>query len=109
MIARMYLICFTKIINFLSFNYFSFEIVESIPDGMKYPNYKMHTSTFDAWESLLKNAEKTIDIAALYWNLRDKKKYKTSWQVFNLIFQSFVYCFIFIKVFIGVLTMISFF
>lgn len=62
--------------------FFSFEIVESIPTDIVYPSYKLHNSTFYAWTTLLKNAKKTVDIAAFYWNLRDKNNYKTSWQVF---------------------------
>uniref|UniRef100_A0A183BYH3 PLD phosphodiesterase domain-containing protein n=1 Tax=Globodera pallida TaxID=36090 RepID=A0A183BYH3_GLOPA len=33
-----------------------------------------------AWTELLRIARKSVDITALYWNMRDKTNYKTSWQ-----------------------------
>lgn len=57
-----------------------FEIVESIPTGLRFSGYRNSTSTFNAWADLLKNAEKTVDLAVFYWNLRDKTGYPTSWQ-----------------------------
>ncbi|KAL3083033.1 hypothetical protein niasHS_010835 [Heterodera schachtii] len=42
--------------------------------------HKRHLSTFHAWMELLRLAQKTVDITALYWNLRDKTHYETSWQ-----------------------------
>uniref|UniRef100_A0A915E246 PLD phosphodiesterase domain-containing protein n=1 Tax=Ditylenchus dipsaci TaxID=166011 RepID=A0A915E246_9BILA len=56
------------------------ELVESIPTGLEFPGKECHTSTYDAWLSLLKSAEKSIDIVAFYWSLTDKTGYETSWQ-----------------------------
>lgn len=62
-------------------------IVESIPTGLKYKKgSSQHTLTFDAWQNLLKNAEKSIDMAVFYWNLRDPQHYSTSdkgYEIFN--------------------------
>ena len=59
----------------------SLQLVESIPTGMTYPaTAPRHKSTYNAWSELLKIAEKSLDIVAVYWNLRDRTGYKTSWQ-----------------------------
>jgi len=34
-----------------------------------------HASTFDVWLSLINNAQKSIDIASLYWTLRQSEVY----------------------------------
>lgn len=49
---------------------------------MTYPSgAPRHKSTYSAWIELLKMAEKSLDLVAVYWNMRDKIGYKTSWQV----------------------------
>nr|CAD2204060.1 unnamed protein product [Meloidogyne enterolobii] len=59
----------------------SWEIIESIPSEMNYTiGSPQHKSTYNAWVELLKVANKTVDITAVYWNIRDKMDYKTSWQ-----------------------------
>uniref|UniRef100_A0A915DQ10 PLD phosphodiesterase domain-containing protein n=1 Tax=Ditylenchus dipsaci TaxID=166011 RepID=A0A915DQ10_9BILA len=68
----------TKIL--FNITYFRLEIVESIPTGMVYPGFQNNTSTFQAWTELLKSAEKSIDLAVLYWDLRDSTGYPTAWQ-----------------------------
>jgi len=61
----------------------SWEIIESIPSEMNYAiGSPQHKSTYNAWVELLKVANKTVDITAVYWNMRDKMDYKTSWQAF---------------------------
>ncbi|KAI1723297.1 PLD-like domain-containing protein [Ditylenchus destructor] len=79
-------------INFLSKNANNveechFDLIETIPTGMKFSNFpNANTSTFAAWKDLLKNAEKSVDIVAFYWTLRDETNYETSWQgaeIFN--------------------------
>lgn len=58
------------------------EFVESIPVGMSLvPRYK---STYEAWSSLLENATKSIDLVALYWNLRDNDNHSSSLQGRNI-------------------------
>jgi hypothetical protein len=60
----------------------SWEIVESIPSGLNYSIKSQHKSTYNAWIELLMAAEKSVDIVSVYWNMRDKTEYKTSWQAF---------------------------
>jgi phospholipase D3/4 len=59
---------------------------------MVYPNTApRHRSTYNAWTELLRRAEKSVDIVAVYWNMRDKTGYKTAWQgeeVFNLLIET---------------------
>uniref|UniRef100_A0A914XD81 PLD phosphodiesterase domain-containing protein n=1 Tax=Plectus sambesii TaxID=2011161 RepID=A0A914XD81_9BILA len=59
-----------------------FEFVESIPTNLTYESriWPVQNSTYSSWQLLLSKAEKSIDIAALYWNLRDDSGYPTSWQ-----------------------------
>ncbi|VDK26922.1 unnamed protein product [Anisakis simplex] len=38
-------------------------------------------STYEAWKRLLNSAKSTLDVASLYWDLRDTTNYPTSWQV----------------------------
>ncbi|KAI1722873.1 PLD-like domain-containing protein [Ditylenchus destructor] len=72
--------------NFLSKNANSieqchFDLIETIPTGMEFSNFpNANTSTFAAWKDLLQNAEKSVDIVAFYWTLRDETNYETSWQ-----------------------------
>nr|CAD2143850.1 unnamed protein product [Meloidogyne enterolobii] len=64
----------------------SWEIIESIPSEMNYAiGSPQHKSTYNAWVELLKVANKTVDITAVYWNMRDKMDYKTSCEVFKQI------------------------
>lgn len=73
---------------------FSFELrriqlVESIPEGLTYPDGSpKFMSTFDAWNHLISIANKTIHIGSFYWTLRGKDFYNHSsaWEgenVFN--------------------------
>lgn len=61
--------------------------MESIPNGMTLSPRLM--STYDSWVWLMQNSEKSVDMAALYWGLRDKANYSSSWQVSH--FSSFSY------------------
>lgn len=59
----------------------SIRVIESIPTNLTYDGGKISTlSTFDAWNILLDGAKKSIDMAVLYWNLREEnfKKFPTS-------------------------------
>ncbi|KHJ95440.1 phospholipase D domain protein [Oesophagostomum dentatum] len=47
----------------------SAEFVESIPTGLNFSSGPVHRHTHEAWIDLLSNANKSIHIAALYWNL----------------------------------------
>ncbi|CAD5226373.1 unnamed protein product [Bursaphelenchus okinawaensis] len=63
----------------------SIDIVESIPTNLTYPGGPTHAPTHAAFLELLKNAQKTVQIAALYWNLReDVKKWPTAIQGENV-------------------------
>lgn len=51
-------------------------LVESIPEGLVFNDSSVsHASTFDVWLSLINNAQKSIDIASLYWTLRQSEVY----------------------------------
>ncbi|CAG9765227.1 unnamed protein product [Ceutorhynchus assimilis] len=51
-------------------------LVESIPDGLAYNDSSItHVSTYDTWSDLIRNAKKSIDIASLYWTLRQSEVY----------------------------------
>ncbi|CAG9856360.1 unnamed protein product [Phyllotreta striolata] len=53
-----------------------FSLIESIPEGLVYPNDSIiYPSTFDTWLDLISSANKTIDIASLYWTLRRHEVY----------------------------------
>ncbi|KAF4519232.1 hypothetical protein B566_EDAN009793 [Ephemera danica] len=46
-------------------------LVESIPEGLLYPDgAPSHASTYDTWMDLLGAAESSIEIASFYWSLR---------------------------------------
>lgn len=44
-------------------------LAESIPTGMVYNGTVRHSKTHEEWLDIINNAEKYIEIAALYWNL----------------------------------------
>ena len=49
----------------------SITLVESIPEGVKFPAGSVHNpSIYSGWMNLLKFAEEQIDIASFYWTLR---------------------------------------
>nr|CAH7728067.1 unnamed protein product [Callosobruchus chinensis] len=51
-------------------------LIESIPEGLVYPNDTViHPSTFDTWLDLINSAHESIDIASLYWTLRQSEVY----------------------------------
>uniref|UniRef100_A0A6B2EFG0 Putative phospholipase d n=1 Tax=Phlebotomus kandelakii TaxID=1109342 RepID=A0A6B2EFG0_9DIPT len=59
------------------------QLVESIPEGLTYPAGSVALgSTFEAWQTLLALATKSIDIASFYWTLRsaDVVNHTSSWQ-----------------------------
>ncbi|XP_053678684.1 5'-3' exonuclease PLD3-like [Anopheles nili] len=57
----------------------SIELVESIPEGMPYPNGSpMFKSTFNAWQTLISIAKDTIEIGSFYWTLKGADVYNHS-------------------------------
>ncbi|XP_055547014.1 5'-3' exonuclease PLD3-like [Wyeomyia smithii] len=59
------------------------QIVESIPDGLIYPDGSpTFLSTYDAWKTLIGLATRTIEIGSFYWTLRGEDVYNHSsaWQ-----------------------------
>ena len=59
------------ILLLLSSLLFSLTIVESIPENLTYAkDAPLHTSTYQAWMTLLAAATQTVDIASYYWTLR---------------------------------------
>uniref|UniRef100_A0A2P2I4Q2 Phospholipase D3-like n=1 Tax=Hirondellea gigas TaxID=1518452 RepID=A0A2P2I4Q2_9CRUS len=47
-----------------------FELVESMPDNLTYPdNTPAFKSTYDAWSELLSEAQEKVDLAVFYWSL----------------------------------------
>ncbi|KAG5895663.1 hypothetical protein JTB14_008672 [Gonioctena quinquepunctata] len=49
-------------------------LVESIPEGMVYPNDSViYPSTYETWLDLINSATTSIDIASLYWTLRQSE------------------------------------
>lgn len=65
------------------------ELVESIPDGLTYPDGSpSFLSTYEAWKRLIGLANSTINIGSFYWTLRgaDFYNHSTAWQgesIFN--------------------------
>lgn len=49
------------------------QLVESIPTGLNFSGGPVHRATHEAWLDLLKNANESIRIAALYWNLNSSE------------------------------------
>jgi len=45
-------------------------LVESIPEGLVYPEGSLQPSIYDSWLKLTDLAEKSIDIASFYWTLK---------------------------------------
>ncbi|XP_018571757.1 phospholipase D3 isoform X2 [Anoplophora glabripennis] len=51
-------------------------LTESIPEGLVYSNDSIiYPSTFDTWLGLINSAQESIDIASLYWTLRQSEVY----------------------------------
>lgn len=58
---------------------FSIRLVESIPEGLVYPDGSpTFMSTYDAWSSLIELSENSIDIGSFYWSLRSSDIYNHS-------------------------------
>ncbi|KAB7499484.1 Phospholipase D3 [Armadillidium nasatum] len=60
-------------------------LVESIPENLTYPKSSpLFPSTYSAWQHLLDNAEKSIDLVVFYWSLRNDDvtpiKMNSSWE-----------------------------
>ncbi|KAL7980656.1 hypothetical protein Chor_001810 [Crotalus horridus] len=48
-------------------------LVESIPEGLTYDdNSTVSSSTFETWQSLLRSARSSVDIASFYWTLSNR-------------------------------------
>lgn len=63
---------------------FRISLVESIPEGLVYPNNTTpHPSTHQTWLNLISMAQETIEIGSFYWTLRLDEVYPepTSLQV----------------------------
>ncbi|GJQ69236.1 hypothetical protein Trydic_g6385 [Trypoxylus dichotomus] len=53
-----------------------FSLVESIPEGLVYPNSTaLFPSTFETWYDLIHRAQHSIEIASFYWTLRQDEVY----------------------------------
>lgn len=71
-------------------NYKRIELVESIPEGLVFPEGSpKFISTYDAWINLIKMAEHKIDIATFYWTLLgmdddDSNAHPSTWQGSNI-------------------------
>ncbi|KAF7278284.1 hypothetical protein GWI33_008637 [Rhynchophorus ferrugineus] len=50
-------------------------LIESIPEGLIYNETAVFPSTFDTWMDLIGSAQKSIEIASLYWTLRQSEVY----------------------------------
>lgn len=46
-----------------------YDLTESIPEGLVFPEGSISNSTFDELYALVKNAQSTIDVASFYWTL----------------------------------------
>ncbi|XP_068247198.1 5'-3' exonuclease PLD3-like isoform X2 [Palaemon carinicauda] len=63
----------------------SFQLLESMPENLTYPNESvLYPSIYSAWVNLIESAEVSIDIAAFYWTLLNDdvidKPVPSSWQ-----------------------------
>lgn len=70
-------------LNTILFVHIRIELVESVPEGLVYPDGSpSFLSTFEAWNRLLELANKTIDIGSFYWTLRgaDTYNHTSAWQ-----------------------------
>ncbi|NXH19598.1 PLD3 Phospholipase, partial [Bucco capensis] len=48
-------------------------LVESIPEGMSFPNFSSpNPSTFSSWKNLLAMAKQSLDIASFYWTMTNE-------------------------------------
>lgn len=59
------------------------QLVESIPEGLPYPpGSPTFMSTYDAWQTLISSANRSIDIGTFYWALRagDVYNHSSAWQ-----------------------------
>lgn len=57
----------------------SLELVESIPEGMAYPDGSpTFRTTFQAWSALLELAQATVEIGSFYWTLKGADVYNHS-------------------------------
>lgn len=69
-------------------------MVESIPEGLTYPDGSpTFLSTYEAWNLLIKMANESIDIGSFYWTLRgaDFYNHSSAWQgesIFNNILKA---------------------
>ncbi|KAK6633606.1 hypothetical protein RUM44_004213 [Polyplax serrata] len=67
----------------------SFNIVESIPEGLIYTNYTItNPSTFEVWKNLIRIAEHTIEIGSFYWSLSKSKSFPTESSQGDEIYQN---------------------
>lgn len=55
--------------SFFVFPLGSIVLVESIPEGLEFNSSTTHPSIFQAWLSLMNEAQSSIDIASFYWTL----------------------------------------
>ena len=69
----------------LTYIFFSFTLVESIPENLTYDKSSVKfPSTFDTWEFLLSEAKEEIDMGEFYFALRNEDvtpiHMNSSWQ-----------------------------
>lgn len=66
---------------------FRITLVESIPEGLTYPNKTIQPSIFDSWLRLIDMAEDSIDIASFYWSLNgeDVVPHPSAWKVYLIL------------------------
>lgn len=51
-------------------------LVETIPIGLDYPDSNIvHVNTTEVWLYLIKSAQKTIEIASMYWSMKREDVY----------------------------------
>ncbi|VDM95133.1 unnamed protein product [Thelazia callipaeda] len=66
------------------------QFVESIPSVLAFNSSIRNLETYDVWKSLLDETRTSIDIASLYWNLRDPEALPASREVGNDTFARFL-------------------